>query len=179
MFISVQYHLEIDWLSENGLEGENLGKRKPLKPHLMPTPPAIKITRWISSRFAPGGGHTKLPPTRTCNSFPRTSSDGRQSHAAGGLDGDSWTASSRNGEWSWLGSGSDDWGRASLGVEVIVNPPAFVRPGTWTSSHCPGRNFTGPFSSWYISTDNALIPNRLVKDTHRNATSLIFDCQSK
>jgi hypothetical protein len=28
------------------------------------------------------------------------------------------------------------------GLEVIVNPPAFGMPGTKTSSHWPGRNFT-------------------------------------
>jgi hypothetical protein len=28
------------------------------------------------------------------------------------------------------------------GLEVIVNPPAFAMPGTNTSSHWPGRNFT-------------------------------------
>ena len=31
-------------------------------------------------------------------------------------------------------------GRAWYGADVIVNPPAFGIPGTWRSTHCPGRN---------------------------------------
>jgi hypothetical protein len=30
--------------------------------------------------------------------------------------------------------------RASRGVEVMVKPPGLGMPGTWTSSHWPGRN---------------------------------------
>lgn len=33
-------------------------------------------------------------------------------------------------------------GSASLGVEVMVKPPAWRTPGMYTSSHWPGRNCT-------------------------------------
>ncbi len=29
---------------------------------------------------------------------------------------------------------------AAIGVDVMVKPPGLGMPGTWTSSHCPGRN---------------------------------------
>lgn len=94
----------------------------------------------------PGGGHTKLPPTRTRTSFPRISDSGRQSHAAGGLD-DFWIASSRYagevcedalGGLSRLGGW--DFRSASRGVEVMVKPPARGKEGMCTSSHWPARN---------------------------------------
>lgn len=92
----------------------------------------------------PGGGQTKLPPTRTRSSVPRISASGRQSQAAGGLDV-FWIASSRYaGE---VGGGAEDVdgrvfefggfdvGSASRGVEVIVKPPARGSEGICTSSH--------------------------------------------
>lgn len=127
--------------------------------YLMPTPPAIKTTLLILWTSTPVGGQTKLPPTRTLISLPRISSSGLHSHAAGGLEGESWTASSTYGgrpcegidgvsgssptsdcagETSGTGS---SW--ASAGVEVIVNPPAWAMEGIWTSSHWPGRKANG------------------------------------
>lgn len=127
--------------------------------YLMPTPPAIKttfLTLWTST---PVGGQTKLPPTRILISLPRISSFGLHSHAAGGLEGESWTASSTYGGRPCEGkdgvSGSsptsDSAGEtsgtgsswASAGVEVIVNPPAWAMEGMWTSSHWPGRKANG------------------------------------
>jgi hypothetical protein len=97
------------------------------KTNFIPTPPATKITLSISSTAIPGGGQTKLPPTRTSKVAPRIFEGGCQSHAAGGLSL-FWTASSRNGGW-------EDDGEASAGLHVRVKPPAFGRPGMRTSSH--------------------------------------------
>ena len=58
-------------------------------------------------------------------------------HAAGGLPGDFWIASSRYGLIC----------SRSSGVDVIVNPPAWGILGMWTSSHWPGRNCTVEFKS--------------------------------
>lgn len=62
--------------------------------YLIPTPPAIKTTFLIVCVSIPLGGQTKLPPTRILIPLPRISSFGFQSHAAGGFDGESWTANS-------------------------------------------------------------------------------------
>lgn len=56
----------------------------------------------------------------------------RTNHAAGGLPGEYWIARPKYG---LLFS-------RSLGVDVIVKPPAWGIPGMWTSSHWPGRNYT-------------------------------------
>jgi hypothetical protein len=121
--------------------------------HLMPTPPATKTKLRISSIATSAGGQMKLPPTRTLNSFPRISSFGLHSHAAGGFDGDFCTASSTCGNLPCVPSGGtpstsaesgpdpsttgfgDGRGWASAGVDVIVNPPACGIEGIWTSSH--------------------------------------------
>ena len=71
------------------------------------------------------------PPTRTWSSLPKMLSLGRQSQAAGGLEGDFWIASSMYGSWDPRCDGGD----------VIVKPPAFRIVGTWTSSHWPARNY--------------------------------------
>ena len=117
--------------------------------HFMPTPPATKMILCTVVVSSPGGGQTKLPPTRTRSSVPRISSSGRQSHAAGGLDV-FWTASSRYAEE--IGEDAADRsgevsgfrgcnvGSASRGVEVMVKPPAWGRDGMCTSSHWPARN---------------------------------------
>lgn len=57
-----------------------------------------------------------------------------------GLAGSRLTASSRN-------AGECLDGLASLGVEVIVKPPAFSRPGMKVSTQFPGLNFTGNLSA--------------------------------
>ena len=54
------------------------------------------------------------------------------SHAAGGLLGEYWMARLRYGVLV----------SRSLGVDVIVKPPAWDIRGMWTSSHWPGRNCT-------------------------------------
>jgi hypothetical protein len=105
--------------------------------YFIPTPPATKTTFSTSLVATPEGGHTKLPPTRTFSSSPMTLSGFCQSQAAGGLTGDFWIASSRNGLLF-----STECGEASSGVEVMVKPPALGIDGTNTSSHCPARNFT-------------------------------------
>ena len=102
---------------------------------MIPTPPAIKTKRSTSETSIRGGGHVKLPPTLTASCAPKISSRGLHSHCAGGFVL-FCTASSRNGAESFEG-------RASLGVDVIVKPPALGSPGINVSSHCPGRNFTG------------------------------------
>ena len=117
--------------------------------HFMPTPPATKTILCTVVISTPGGGHTKLPPTRTRSSVPRISSEGLKSHAAGGLDV-FWIASSRyagemggvaeNEDWEFPGFVGCDVGSASRGVEVMVNPPAWGREGMCTSSHWPARN---------------------------------------
>lgn len=124
--------------------------------YLIPTPPAMKTTFFISWRSTPVGGQTKLPPTRILISLPSISFFGFQSHAAGGLAGDSWTASSTYGARLCeillvdmpvsslsvidpAGGSGDGKSWASVGVEVIVNPPAWEIDGMWTSSHWPGR----------------------------------------
>lgn len=107
--------------------------------YLIPTPPAMNTTRLILFASMPGGGHTKLPPTRTLISFPWMSSTGCHNHAAGGLSGLFWIASSKYGACSGSACGN-----ASRGLEVMVKPPAFSTPGTKTSSHWPGRNLAHP-----------------------------------
>lgn len=107
--------------------------------YLMPTPPAMKMARLIFFTSRPGGGQTKLPPTLTLISFPCISSVGCHSHAAGGLSGLFWTASSKKGVCSKSVCGS-----ASRGEDVMVKPPAFSMSGTKTSSHWPGRNLPRP-----------------------------------
>lgn len=87
----------------------------------MPTPPATKTT-FLTSFSSSGGGQIKDPPTRTWSSLPRILSSGCQSHAAGGLRGDFWMASSR---WGFV----EFWLRRE-GEEVIVKPPAFGTEGT-------------------------------------------------
>lgn len=87
----------------------------------------------------PGGGQTKLPPTRTLTSCPCMSSIGCHSHAAGGFSGLLWIASSKYGACSL-----SDCASASRGDDVIVKPPAFSTPGTKTSSHWPARNLARP-----------------------------------
>lgn len=90
----------------------------------------------------------KLPPTRTCSSWPIISFFGRQSHAAGALEGECCTASSIHGAEPETSSDRDPGAfscRCGLrlafhGGEVIVKPPARETPGMWTSSHWPGRN---------------------------------------
>lgn len=64
------------------------------------------------------------------------------SHCAGGLVL-FCTASSKYG-------GDCSVGFASSGVEVMVKPPAFGRPGMKVSSHCPGRNFSS-LQSFYAT----------------------------
>lgn len=91
----------------------------------MPTPPAMKIARLMPAMSIPGGGHTKLPPTRTLSSFPTIVSSGCHSHAAGGLSGLFCTANSKKGVWSSVGPNTP-----CAGVEVRVKPPAFSMPGT-------------------------------------------------
>jgi len=71
----------------------------------------------------PGGGHTKLPPTRTFSSEPRMSPSGPHSQSAGGLSGEFWTASSRYPAESVVGE-------ALEGGEVMVKPPALGTVGT-------------------------------------------------
>lgn len=61
--------------------------------------------------------------------------EGRQSQAAAGLIGDFWIASSR------YGYGCDGEVERREGGDVMVKPPAFGMPGTWTSSHWPGKNY--------------------------------------
>lgn len=112
----------------------------------MPTPPAMNMTRLILFTSMPGGGHTKLPPTRTLISFPWMFSNGCHNHAAGGLSGLFCIASSKYG----LCSGSD-CGNASRGDEVMVKPPAFSTSGTKTSSHWPGWNLPQP--SAYVGSE--------------------------
>jgi len=60
------------------------------------------------------------------------SSTGRHSHAAWGLSGDFWIASSKYGVWEV---------EEDEGGDVIVKPPAPGVPGTYVSSHCPARTF--------------------------------------
>ena len=103
--------------------------------YLMPTPPAMKMARLIFFMSRHGGGHTKLPPTRTLTSPPMISSAGFHNHAAGGLSGLFCTANSKYGLCSGSARGS-----ASEGEEVMEKPPAFSTSGTKTSSHWPGRN---------------------------------------
>lgn len=46
---------------------------------------------------------------------------------------------------AWSGGSGVLWrlrGTACKGADVMVKPPGLGRPGTKTSSHCPGRNFT-------------------------------------
>lgn len=64
---------------------------------------------------------------------------GCQSQAAGGLVGEAWIASSKNGGLIDEEVRAD----ATEGGEVIVKPPGLWMPGTWTSSHCPARNYVG------------------------------------
>jgi hypothetical protein len=107
--------------------------------YLMPTPPAMNMTRFILFISRPGGGKTKLPPTRTLISLPCISSSGCHSQAAGGFSGLFWIANSKYG----LCSGSAR-GRASRGDDVMVKPPAFSTSGTKTSSHWPAWNLPQP-----------------------------------
>lgn len=120
--------------------------RSEVETHFMPTPPATKTTLSTLAMSIPGGGHTKLPPTRTCSSLPRISASGRQSQAAGGLDV-FWIASSRyagemggDADGGLAGLGVCDVGSASRGVEVMVKPPGRGKEGMCTSSHWPARN---------------------------------------
>lgn len=85
----------------------------------------------------PGGGQTKLPPTRIQMSDWRILSIGCQSQLATIFSGDFWIASSRYG-----GAPLEVVRPALEGGEVIVKPPGLGIPGTKTSSHCPGRNWT-------------------------------------
>ena len=66
------------------------------------------------------------------------SSSGRQSHFAGGFEL-LWTASSK-----YVDAVLE--GLASYGVDVMVKPPAFDKPGTKVSTQLPGKNFTGDLS---------------------------------
>ena len=139
--------------------------------YFIPTPPATSKTLSTLSTCNPGGGQTKLPPTRTSSLSPSISFSGRHSHAAGGFCGDAWIASSRypslvpsgvvsgfaGSVWAegcldcredcriTVSGHCKDCGRssgeASRGVEVIVKPPGLERPGICTSSHWPGRNY--------------------------------------
>lgn len=96
---------------------------------LTPTPPATKTTFRRDLMLMPGGGHTKLPPTRTRSSAYVIESGSFHSQAAGG-SGDFCTASSTK-AWEGGDEGSPDAdGRALDGGEVIVYPPAFETPGT-------------------------------------------------
>lgn len=52
-------------------------------------------TATLTIGWTPGGGQTKLPPTRTRSSECRISAAGLQRYWAGGLSGDFCTASSR------------------------------------------------------------------------------------
>ena len=136
------------WMYRNFVPGEQVVKEwvgwEVVNAYFMPTPPATKTTLCMLTTFTPGGGHTKLPPTLTLSSVPRISSSGRQSHAAGGLDGDFWIASSR---YAGEADGEEgdrveevDGRSASWGVDVMVKPPAWGREGMCTSSHWPARN---------------------------------------
>lgn len=98
----------------------------------MPTPPAMNTTFSILAGSIPGGGQTKVPPAFMTSSDPKILGDACHNHAAGGFLGDAWIASSRYPSFC----------SRSLGVDVIVNPPACGMPGTCTSSHWPGRNCT-------------------------------------
>lgn len=95
--------------------------------YLMPTPPAMRTRRSMLFASILGGGHVKLPPTLTTSCVPKIVSVGCQSHRAGGFLL-FWIASSRKGaEWVV--------GLASLGVDVMVKPPADRKPGMNVSSH--------------------------------------------
>ena len=83
----------------------------------MPTPPAININCSIASGETSGGGHTKLPPTLTLRLEPLISFSGLHNQAAGALL-DFWMASSK-----YPRLDGDAECSASLGVDVIVNPP--------------------------------------------------------
>ena len=65
--------------------------------------------------------------------------------AAAGLVCADLTASSRYGVGSWR----------SLGIEVIVKPPASGILGMWTSNHWPGRNYTAEVGSKHRDRFNA------------------------
>ena len=120
--------------------------------YLMPTPPATSTRRLIADVSIYGGGHVKLPPTLTVNCVPSISLLGRHSHRAGGFEL-FWTASRRN--------GFETAALASLGVDVIVKPPAFGRPGMYVSSHWPGVNFASmPVSE---SPENAEGFSRIIR----------------
>ena len=95
--------------------------------YLMPTPPAMRTRRFMLFVSGLGGGQVKLPPTLTTSCVPIIVSSDCQSHRAGGFLL-FWMASSRNGaEWVV--------GLASLGVDVMVKPPAERKPGMNVSSH--------------------------------------------
>ena len=104
---------------------------------LIPTPPAMKSSFLMDKGSTLGGGHVKLPPTLMNRGFFNNSFSLCHSHAAGGLPGDRWIASSKY-----------SFSSKSRGVEVMVKPPACGTFGVWTSSHCPGRNYIGEISFW-------------------------------
>lgn len=104
--------------------------------------------------MTPGGGQTKLPPTRTSSSDERIAAVGCQSHWATTFSGDFCTASSRygGGDLGFVASLLEPEAAAAAlafdGGEVRVKPPGLGMPGTKTSSHCPGRNWRMRSCQW-------------------------------
>ena len=67
---------------------ENGGELLRGNAYFMPTPPATNTTLLTSREYICGGGHTKLPPTRTISFLPRMSASGCHNHAAEGFLGE-------------------------------------------------------------------------------------------